>query len=97
MFLPQNGSKPTRQKIIIGRKQGKKQLSFCYIVFNINMRGLDLDKGMVHLVYLTPFPFSVMMRCMFIVYMPVLHTFLYNHTYTLIVVMMHHHRGEQHA
>ena len=49
---------------------------------------------MVHLMNLASFTFTVMMMCVFIVYMPVLRAFLYNHTDTFIVVMMHHHHGE---
>ena len=52
---------------------------------------------MVHLMHAATIGFILMMLSMLIVEITILLATLYNHTYTPHVVMMHHHRREQHT
>ena len=56
-----------------------------------------LDYEMMHLLYLAAFVLSIMMLSMLIIQTSVLTTHLHNHTDTLIMMMMKHHRREKHT
>ena len=59
----------------------------------------DLAVGyeMMHLMHAATIGFILMMLSMLIVEITILLATFYNHTYTPHVVMMHHHRREQHT
>lgn len=61
------------------------------------LHNLAVGYKMVHLMHAATIVFILMMLSMLIVEITILLATFYNHTYTPHVVMMHHHRREQHT
>lgn len=89
-----------------GRK--REETRFCRKNKDLQMMGIKklfdgrlhhpvLDYEMMHLLHLAAFVLSIMMLSMLIIQTSVLTTHLHNHTDTLIMMMMKHHRREKHT
>ena len=78
-----------------GRKT--EETRFCRKLFDGRLHHQVLDYEMMHLLHLAAFVLSIMMLSMLIIQTSVLTTHLHNHTDTLIMMMMKHHRREKHT
>ena len=85
-----------RDKQILRRKHGKKMVAIEKLLLNA-LQNLAVGYKMVHLMHAATIVFILMMLSMLIVEITILLATFYNHTYTPHVVMMYHHRREQHT
>ena len=79
------------------RKNKDLQMMGIKKLFDGRLHHPVLDYEMMHLLHLAAFVLSIMMLSMLIIQTSVLTTHLHNHTDTLIMMMMKHHRREKHT
>lgn len=79
------------------RKNKDQQMMGIKKLFDGRLHHPVLDYEMMHLLHLAAFVLSIMMLSMLIIQTSVLTTHLHNHTDTLIMMMMKHHRREKHT
>lgn len=79
------------------RKNKDLQMMDIKKLFDGRLHHPVLDYEMMHLLHLAAFVLSIMMLSMLIIQTSVLTTHLHNHTDTLIMMMMKHHRREKHT